>query len=104
MESQKMGAKEGTCAMCEGKGHCGGGMCGNMMQGGCCGYGHHSWARRLIIGVVIAIFVFYAGVKFGEMRSYFPGSYMMRGYFRDSGEFPYMMGEWGVQSATATPR
>jgi len=45
-----------------GCGHCG--MCGHGMGGMC---SHHHWAH-IAIKILVAIFIFWCGVQFGELR------------------------------------
>ncbi|TSC60292.1 MAG: hypothetical protein LiPW15_170 [Parcubacteria group bacterium LiPW_15] len=73
MEDKK-GMKEccdncGTCenGACSVSGHGHMGMCSYGGWHGRCGMGH--WVLRAIVGIVILTFVFWAGIKLGELRS-----------------------------------
>ena len=60
----------------------------------CCGYGmhgHRHW-RHVIIKILVALFIFWAGVQFGELKALVHGS----GYFNATyGYGPGMMvGTW----------
>lgn len=59
------------------------GMCGT----GMCGHGH--WGH-IIIKVLVAIFIFWCGVQFGELKAALHG-----GYYGNSGNYGYgMMSGW----------
>ena len=77
-----------VCTCC---GHYGSGMgCGC----GCGGYGHHWMGGRIlrvVIALLVALFIFWVGVKVGELRSELGGFGGHRGY--------YMMGGYGASSA-----
>ena len=70
-----------------GRGCCGCGSCGESGHGAMCGglWGHQHWGHMLI-KVAIILFVFGAGVEFGELKAmlhsgeYGQGPSMMRGF------------------------
>lgn len=66
-----------------GSGRC---ACGDMGMGGM----PHHFLLRIIIMLAILGFVFWSGVKIGEIKSYFRGGGMMGGY--GAYGYPYMMG------------
>ena len=64
-------------------GHCG--MCGHG-RGGMCG--HH--LMHVIVKILVAVFIFWCGVQFGELRGMLHGNY--------SDGYGYgMMGGWSQQ-------
>ena len=58
---------KGGCAMCEG--------CD--MRGDMCG--QHHW-MHIIIKILVALFIFWCGVQFGELKSLLHPEYSNRGY------------------------
>ncbi len=69
---QDRGAKKCGCG-CSG---CGEGGC--WYGAGWCGHGN--W-KHALMKIVVAIFIFWCGVQFGALRSYWHGGYgMMNGY------------------------
>lgn len=83
--------------------------CGHGM--GFCGHGH--W-MHIIIKLFIAIFIFWAGVQFGELKGYvraefqqnYGYGYGMMGVYDGRFLGPNMMGGWVKTTAvsTSTPR
>lgn len=77
MEGHPEGCK---CGMCQGR----------SMMGGMCG--HHHWSH-LLVKVVLAIFIFWCGVQFGELRGMLGHGF---GYQNEG-----MMGWYGSQGQGA---
>lgn len=88
--------KEGGCSMCDKNGMC----------------GQHHW-MHIIIKILIALFIFWCGVQFGELKSmlraaYYNGGYgygMMNSYGVNRSQGYYgvpvgMMGGWTYGTAT----
>ena len=74
----------------EGQGHSGGSnwsKCGHDMCGGMCG--RHHW-KHVLIKILVALFIFWAGVQFGELKGILHGGYASYGNYSGYG----MMG-WG---------
>jgi hypothetical protein len=93
--------QEEGCPMCD-KHHRWGGMCGQ-----------HHW-MHVIIKIFVALFIFWCGVQFGELKStiraaYYNSGYgMMNSYGLERGQnyyygTPSMMGGWTYGTATAVP-
>ena len=79
--------KKGDCGDC-GNGGCG---CGGMRAGmSGCGGMHRHFLLRIVIMFALLGFVFWSGVKIGELKSYFDGDGMMGG--RGAYGRWYMMG------------
>lgn len=75
---------------------CGGGSCAGqgMMHGTmCCGGGHRHFLLRIVILIAVLGFVFWSGIKIGELKAYFGGDgYMMGGGRGGYGRMYNMMG------------
>ena len=80
------GTKACACLTCHDHGSMHGGMCC------CCGRGGRFSILRVVIGVLLLIFVFWFGVKVGEVRSFFygagPNRVMMMHYGYGGGGYP----------------
>lgn len=83
------------------------GSCGHGMGMGMCGHTH--WAH-IIIKIFVAIFIFWAGVQFGELKGMIRAEYSGYGYGSGYGMMgsydgrffgPGMMGGW-IQTVTST--
>jgi hypothetical protein len=62
MGGEEKGSWEGhACPMCQGSGKMHGGM-------GCWGWGRHGYHRHMLIKILIAIFIFWAGYNLGELK------------------------------------
>ena len=91
---------ECECSVCQ-KGWMGGGMCGQ-----------HHW-MHVIIKILVAIFIVWCGVQFGELKSAIRAEYSNYGYGMmrsSSGERaqtyfvgPRMMQNWAYTTATPAP-
>ena len=92
------------------KEHSGCGDCGSWSHGtgmGMCGHTH--WAH-IVIKIFVAIFIFWAGVQFGELKGMIRAEYSGSGYGNGYGMMgsydgryfgPGMMGGW-IQTVTST--
>jgi hypothetical protein len=95
--------QDGDCLLCQ----------GHSMWGRTCGRGH--WGH-IIIKILVALFIFWAGVQFGELKSVLRAAYsnygygMMSSYGGNEGQSYYygpsgMMGGWfagAVSQSTTT--
>jgi len=98
-----------TKEMKEGHAECG--NCGHGMGGGC--YGHRR-VGRIIVSILATIFIFWAGVQFGELKGMLHSGYgyRMMGAYGDSAGQNYvygtpggMMGGWlRAEVSTTTAR
>ncbi len=87
---------EGDCPMCQKHG----------MRGGMCG--QHHW-MHIIIKIFVALFIFWCGVQFGELKSAIKNAYygsgygMMSSFSGDRGQTyfvgPGMMSGWATNSS-----
>ncbi len=96
----------------QGDSECGGcGECKHGMGGGCC---RHRRIWHILVKVLVALFIFWAGVQVGELkgilRGYgYGGGYGMMGAYRDNAGQNYfysnapggMMGGW-LRTGTST--
>ena len=83
------GAKACACLSCHDHGSMHGGMC-------CCCHGGGRFSiLRIVIGVLLLIFVFWFGVKVGEVKSLFYGGYQGRSMMMRYG-YENMGGGYGV--------
>lgn len=85
------GTKACACLTCHDHGSMHGGMC-------CCCHGGGRFSiLRVVIGVLLLIFVFWFGVKVGEVKSLFGGGYqgryMMIHYGYGGGGYPVPVNE-----------
>jgi hypothetical protein len=71
------------------------GMCMGMMGTMC---GHHHWAH-IIIRIIVAFFIFWCGVQFGELKASVHGGNM---YYRSYGG-PAAVTTWASDSASSAP-
>ena len=95
-ENTKKGGQEGCGCECSGK--CDSGKCGDK-RGGMCGHwggGRHR-ILRVIIGLLILMVAFWAGVKLGELKSSLEGGFY-GGRHMNSGRFLMMQGGNGWQA------
>ena len=87
---------EHGCESCHGHG-----MIGDMC-------GHRHW-RHIIIKVLVAIFIFWCGVQFGELKALIHSytGYGMMGWSQQGGQeysqFPSMMYGYGYNNVYGTP-
>ena len=89
------------------QGHEGCGDCHHGMAGAMCGKGH--WGH-IVIKILVALFIFWAGVQFGELRGMIRAEYGggygygMMGSYDGWGQggygFPGMMGGWARTTIT----
>lgn len=85
--------KGGNCSMCDTHG----------FRGGMCR--QHHW-MHIIIKILVALFIFWCGVQFGELKSLLHSGYygMMssRGEWGQIYRTPGMMGGWTYTTASGT--
>jgi hypothetical protein len=67
MHNHDMKGENGDCPMCEK-----GAMCGGMCR-------QHHW-MHIIIKILVALFIFWCGVQFGELKSVIHNAYYGSGY------------------------
>lgn len=96
MEERNHKKGDGEGCGCGGGCSCDGGSCGGRgpMHGAmCCGGGRRHLVLRIIILIAVLGFVFWSGVKIGEIKAYFEGAgYMMGGGRGGYGRMYNMMG------------
>jgi hypothetical protein len=83
-KENKDGSKACACMTCHDHGSMHGGMCC------CCGRGGRFSILRIVIGLLLLIFVFWFGVKVGEVKVLFGGGYGGRSMMMRSGYGGYV--------------